>query len=108
MASGMIVQTRPSVGYAFEQLTVSSSVQVLSPSVYQDSSTSGGATDAFITNYGASIRYNYDGSTPSSTSGHVLPDGGILTLRGQNQLSKFKCIRNSSADSEIAITYERE
>jgi len=107
MASGMIVQRRPNIGYASEQLTVTNAVQVLTPSKYMESSTSGGASSAFITNFGASIRYTYDGTTPSASVGHVLPDGGLLELVGQNQMASFKCFRVSS-DSEITITYERE
>jgi len=105
--SGHIVQTRPTIGYAFEQLTVTNAVQVLTPGKYKDSTTNGGASAAFITNDGNTIRYTYDGTTPSATVGHKLADGGILVLAGQNQMSQFKCFR-VSADSEITITYERE
>ena len=108
MASGAIVQIRPNIGYDSEGLTVSNTVQVLTPDKYKNSTTSGGASSAFITNYGASIRYTYDGTTPSSTVGHVLPDGGILVLQGQNQMESFKCIRLSSTDSALYCTYERE
>ena len=107
MASGMIVQSRPNIGYSFEQLAVSNSVQVLTPSLYMPSTTSGGASSAFLTNDGAAIRYTYEGTTPSATVGHLLSDGGTLILNGQNQMAQFKCIRES-ADSEISITYERE
>ena len=107
MASGAIVQFRPNIGFAFEQLTVTSGVQVLTPTKYKDSVTSGGASSAFLTNYGAAIRYTYDGTTPSTTVGHVLPDGGILVLNGQNQMSAFKCYA-VSGNSEISVSYERE
>lgn len=108
MASGSIVQLRPNCGYAFEALTVANTAQVLTPTVYKDSATSGGAASAFITNYGAEIRYRYDGGTPTASVGHVLPDGGILVLQGQNQMALFKCIRTGSVSSEISTTYERE
>jgi len=108
MASGMIVQTRPNIGFATETLLVSNSVQVLSPSIYAPSTTSGGAASAFLTNYGASIRYFYSGANPDASTGHVLQDGGMLVLTGQNQMASFKCIRLSSEDSTITITYERE
>lgn len=107
MASGAVVKFRPNIGFAFEMLTVTNAVQVLTPSKYKDSATSGGADSAFLTNFGNSIRYTYDGTTPSATVGHVLPDAGILVLNGQNQMASFKCFR-VSADSEISITYERE
>lgn len=106
--SGSIVQFRPTIGYDSEGLAVSNSVQVLTPGKYKNATTSGGASAAFITNYGAAIRYTYDGTTPSATVGHVLADGGILVLNGQNQMSSFKCFRLSSTDSAIYVTYERE
>ena len=109
MASGSIVKFRPNIGYATETLTVTNAVQVLTPGTYGPSTaTPGGAETAFITNYGASIRYYYDGTTPSASVGHVLPDGGILTLVGQNQMVNFKCFRLSSTDSILTVTYERE
>lgn len=105
--SGAIVQFRPTIGYDFEALTVGSGTQVLTPSKYKESTTIGGASSAFLTNSGASIRYRYDGTAPSATVGHILADGGILVLNGQNQMANFKCTRVSS-DSEISISYERE
>jgi hypothetical protein len=106
--SGLVVQTRPTIGYDFEQLTVAGSVQVLTPSKYKDSTTSGGASNAFITSETAEIRYRYDGGTPSSTVGHILAIGGILVLSGQNQMSNFKCIRTGAISAVISATYERE
>lgn len=106
--SGSIVQFRPTIGYAFEQLSVSTGVQILTPSKYMDSTTAGGATDAFITLNGGNIRYCYDGTSPTSTNGHILLDGGSLVLKGQNQMANFKCIQTGSSGSEISITYERE
>lgn len=102
-----VVINRVTVGYDFEALTVADSVQVLTPSKYKDSVTSGGASEAFITNDGAEIRYRYDGTAPTSTVGHVLADGGILVLKGQNQMEQFKCIRTGGISSEISVTYER-
>jgi len=104
--SGSIVAFRPSIGYSHEELAVTTSVQVLTPAKYADSN--GGATDAFITLNGGNIRYTYDGTTPSGTVGHVLLDGGILVLKGQNQMSQFKCYQTGSAGSELSVTYERE
>lgn len=107
MASGSVVQFRPTIGFAFEQLTVTNAVQVLTPSKYVDTVTPGGALAASITNEGAAIRYTYDGTTPSATVGHKLVDGGIINLVGQSQISQFKCF-SVSGDSLICVTYERE
>jgi hypothetical protein len=106
--SGSIVQFRPTVGYDYEQLTVTTGVQVLTPAKYTAQSGFAGASEAFLTLNGGNIRYKYNGGTPSSTEGHVLLDGGILVLKGQQQMKDFKCIRTGSADSEISVTYERE
>ena len=108
MASGGVVRFRPNIGYATESLTVSNSVQVLTPSKYAPvAAHPSGADSAFVTNYGNAIRYFYDSTTPDASTGHVLADGGILILQGQNQMSQFKCIR-VSADSVITVTFEAE
>jgi len=108
MASGMIVQTRPNIGYAYEELVITNAINVLTPSKYKESTTSGGASSAFITNDGDALRYTYDNVTsPSATVGHKLPDGGILVLTGQNQMAAFKCFRVTT-DTTIRVTYERE
>jgi hypothetical protein len=108
MASGQVVRTRPNIGFAFESLTVADSIQVLTPSVYKDSVTSGGADSAFITLASGQIRYRYDGGDPTSTVGHILDIGGILILNGQNQMAAFKCIRTGTTSGVISTTYERE
>lgn len=105
MPVGQVVQFRPTVGKNFEQLTVTNAVQVLTSSKYMAAGMSGGAQKAFLTNYGNAIRYTYDGTTPSATVGHVLPDGGALVLEGQQQMASVKFFR-VSADSVISITYE--
>lgn len=102
-----VVINRVTIGYDFEALTVADSVQILTPTKYKDSVTSGGASEAFITNDGAEIRFRYDGGTPTATVGHVLADGGIIIAKGQNQMESFKCIRTGSTSSEISVTYER-
>lgn len=104
----LTVNQRVTVGRNFEQLTVTNSVQVLTPSKYKDSAMSGGAMEAFLTNFGANVLYTYDGTTPTALVGHVLPDGGVLVLRGQNQMAAFKCFRQGSTDSLVSVTYEFE
>ena len=109
MASGQIVQFRPTVARNMESLTVTNAVQVLSRSLYGAVGMSGGAQEAFLTNYGAALRYTYDNSTsPSASIGHVLPDGGTLVLKGQQQMEAFKCYRLGSVDTVITVSYEYE
>ncbi len=106
--SGGVVQIRPKIGFAYEQLTVTTGVQVLTPSKYAAAQGYERGASAMITVLGGDIRYTYDGTTPSATVGHVLRDGGILTLEGQNQMEQFKAYRYGTADVEMSVTYERE
>jgi len=102
-----VIVNRVNVGYDAESLTVDTGVNVLTPTKYKDSATSGGATEAFITLETANMRYRYDGGTPSSTVGHILYDGGVLVLKGQNQMSNFKFIQTGASAGSIYVTYER-
>ena len=102
-----VVINRVTVGYDSEQLTVNTNLNVLTPSKYKDTSTSGGALAAFITLEDASMRYRYDGGAPTSTLGHKLLDGGVLVLNGQNQMQNFKFIQTGGASGPIYVTYER-
>ena len=106
--SGAIVQIRPKIGFAYEQLTVTAGVQVLTPSKYAGAQNYEAGASASITILGGDIRYTYDGTTPSATVGHVLRDGGVLVLHGQNQMSQFKAYRYGAADVELSCTFERE
>lgn len=106
--SGQIVQFHPTIGYSFEQLNVTTSVQVLTPSKYAESSPFGGASSAYLSIESGSIRYTYDGTTPSATVGHLLHDGSSIVLSGQNQMAHFKCYQSGGSGSVISITYERE
>lgn len=103
----MTINQQVTVGYGFETLSVADSIQVLTPALYKDSATSGGALAAFISLETGSIRYRYDSGNPSSTVGHLLQPGGTLVLLGQNQMSQFKCIRSGSTSGTISVTYER-
>ena len=106
--SGQVVQFRPTIGFSFEQLSVTTAVQVLTPAKYKDSDTVGGASNAYLTLESGDIRFTYDGTTPSGTVGHILTDGNALILSGQNQISQFKCFQYGGTGSTISITYERE
>jgi len=107
--SGSIITFRPTVGRCMEQLTITTAVQVLSPSKYGQSGMDGGASDAFLTLEGGNIRYTYcPGVSPSATVGHLLLDGGILVLKGQQQMADFKCYQTGSSGSTLTATYEFE
>lgn len=103
----LTVNQQVTIGHAFETLTIADSVNVLTPSLYKDSATSGGSLAAFLTLETGSIRYRYDSGTPTASVGHLLSAGGSLVLLGQNQMSQFKAIRATGTSGTLSVTYER-
>lgn len=96
---------KPKVGFDFETLTVGNTAITLTASKYRPVGEQ--ADSAFITLEGGDIRYRYDGTSPTSSVGHLLSSGGYLILVGQNQMEKFKAIRVGGTDGTFSVTYER-
>lgn len=90
----------PGLPLAKEQLTVSNAA------VGFASIPSGTPTPdwAYVSLETDNIRFWVDGSTPTSSVGHLMTPGDVLILRGKNEISKFKAIR-TNADATLFITY---
>jgi len=104
--------------YSTEQLTVSTTV--LSPTaatVRNTTGTSGSNTNYWAVSFAAraalvecatnAIYYTTDGSTPSSTNGHRMGTGDVLTLTGRQSIANLKMIRQAS-DSVVNISFYKE
>lgn len=96
------------VPYAFEQITVGSTVVSLDSDLYVDS------LAAYMTLENASIRYTVDGTTPDNAQdgdgdvGHLLLNGYSLTLSTQDEVENFLAIRASGGfDAYLRVTYTR-
>ena len=50
------------------------------------------------------IRFTLDGTTPTSTIGHLLNQGQNLTLRNPSDIKNFKAIRVTT-DASLKVTY---
>jgi hypothetical protein len=109
MASGAIVQFRPTIGMNFESITVDNTAGgvALTASKYRPTG-SVQAETAFITTEDATIRYTYDGTAPTSSLGHKAAAGTTLVLKGQNQMETFRAIRTTGTNGVLMVTYERE
>ena len=59
---------------------------------------------ALITVEGSSARYNYDGSTPTSSLGHMVNSGDVIQILGINNLQQFNVV--SLGTTTFMITYE--
>lgn len=100
-----------------EPLTVSSTPVTLTASVYN--ATSAGATSqreypmpgnqkaakAVVETLTNAIWYTLDGTTPSSTNGHLLNAGDQVTLENYTKIKNFKAIRTAGSDATVYITY---
>ena len=81
----------------FATLTVTGQAQALSgygPSILR----------ALITVEGSSARYNYDGSTPTSSLGHMVNSGDVIQILGVDNLQQFQVV--SLGTTTFMITYE--
>lgn len=65
------------------------------------------ASRAFVTAETAQMRYTYDGTTPTSSVGHILDIGDILVVEGISNVQAFKAIRVTSTSGTIKATYDR-
>ena len=65
------------------------------------------ADRAFVTGETAQVRYTYDGTTPTSTVGHILDIGDILVIEGIVNVQNFKAIRTTGTSGSIVCTYDR-
>lgn len=61
-------------------------------------------TWAFVTVESNSIRFWVDGSTPTTTEGHLAEAGDTIRLEGVDEIRKFLAIR-VSADAVIQATF---
>lgn len=90
--------------FAHEKITVSSAVITLTAATYRSGEKK--AQIAFITTETQDIRYTYDGTTPTSSTGHYSFAGTAITLFGTHDIENFKAIRATGADGAISVTYE--
>lgn len=63
-----------------------------------------GATKAVITTETADVRYWIDGSTPTTTVGHLIKAGGGINLDSAGQIANFKAIAVSGS-AVLQISY---
>lgn len=85
--------------FDYEAVTVSDSATGMT------SAKSDLADEVFITFEGAT-RWRMDGTSPTSSEGHLTANGDVLTLRGRGQIDNFEVIATGS-DVDIRVTYLR-
>lgn len=90
--------------FAHESITVDNTAQAFTAATYL----TGGekAKRAVITIELAQIRYTYDGTTPTSSVGHLCNPFDVITLIGSDNITNFRAIRAGSTNATIKVTYE--
>lgn len=103
-------------GFAFEELTVGSATAtgtggtfVLTPATYAPA---GGFADrAIIEVSGASMRYLYDGTVPTTAKGLTADDDTTISIEGYHNIKNFQAVRESgsagAAQPKLIVLYER-
>jgi len=105
MATHVFAHGQELSAFAFEQITVNGAVGFTS-ATFNPSNTGGPAQRAVVTVETDQVRYTIDGTTPTSTVGHLLAVGDVLVLEGRKNLSNAKFIKVTN-NATISCTYER-
>ena len=99
--------TMGTVPFAFETITVSTAVKILTVATYVPVD-GPRATAAFISVAAYDSRVRFDGVAPTSTVGHLMTAGTFFTVC-ENTLTRLTMIRDTGAggDSLVTVTYMR-
>jgi len=96
--------------YAYEAVTIAdtSGGVGLTATKYQNENGHGvKASRAVMTLETAQIRYNYDGTAPTSATGHILNANDVLVLVGGDAIQNFRRIRTGGTSGVLQVTYEQ-
>ena len=95
------------LAYAYEAITVANASIGFTETNYNPAlgQTTLRAERAFFTVETAAIRYTIDGTTPTTTVGHLLSSGDIVLIDGYENIANFRAIRTGGTSASIKVTY---
>ena len=79
--------------------TATTSAKKLVATTYLD------ATYAFITVETAAIRFEVDGSEPTSSTGHPVENGDTIELDSASEIQRFSYIRRDGVNGVLSVSY---
>lgn len=93
----------------FEQVTVANSSIGFTATKVEPNGTGGTpqATIASCRLETAEIRYQIDGTAPTTTVGTLLEIGDILTVTGHDSIMRFRAIRTGATSGVLSCTYSQ-
>jgi len=92
--------------FAYESVTVADSAIGLTVTTF-DPGDAPCAERALVSVETAQIRYQYDGTDPTSSVGHVAEPGDLIELDGNQNIRNFAAIRTGAVSATLRVTYER-
>ena len=63
------------------------------------------AQEVYCTLETAAIRFTIDGTTPTTSVGHLLNTGDTLKLSNPNMIQNFSAIRTASTNGSLKVSY---
>ena len=95
-------------GYTFETITVADTAIGFTAATWRVSPATVGNSfvRAHVTATGGAMRYRYDGTSPTSSVGHMLSHGDSIDMDGTVNISNFKAIRSGANNGTLHVTYE--
>ena len=87
---------------AYESVTVDNTVG----GVGLTAATYGRATKAFLTLEDAQIRFTKDGTTVTTSVGHLLQVGQTVDLEDQFEIINFRAIKTGKSSGKLKVTYK--
>ncbi len=94
-----------SEAFAHEAVTVAGVAIGLTAATYAPAGAPG-AVRAVLTLEAGQVRYRYDGTDPTATTGHLLEIGDVLMLEGAGNIGRFRAIR-TGVSGTLRVTFER-
>lgn len=90
-------------GYDKEEITVAATAIGLTAAKL---TTTPKPKEAFIQCETAQVRYYYDGSTPTSSSGILLNPFDTVRIKGYSNLNNILFIRTGATSGKLTVVYE--
>ena len=92
-------QVRRAAAPRFESITVSATAGGLTTAAIA------GLDEAIITVETAQVRFRQDGTVPTSTVGHILEVGDVLTLDSSEAMADVSFIRTGGTSGTLRCSY---
>ena len=89
---------------AFDSITVSNTAVGLTQSNVRGSSSQPMAEEVLLTVETDQIRWRDDGTDPTSSVGHLVNPGGLITLSSRDRIEKFRAIRVTT-NATLRVSY---